>query len=101
MIDLLVIHTARLDACRDWYRDALGLDPVREQHGDGPVHYAVTLPDGTVVELYPAGRRPPTGRLRIGLTLPAAPDRPPGERQLTDPDGRTVVLTTRAEPPTG
>lgn len=98
MISLLVIYTHQIDACRDWY-EALGLDLVREQHGNGPVHYAATLPGGAVVELYPAGQRPPTGRVRLGLTLPANSRFPTGHRVLTDPDGRRVALTTTETDP--
>lgn len=87
-IDLLVIYTNRLDECRDFYA-GLGLALVPERHGNGPDHYAATLADGSVLELYPATRRPETGYLRLGLT---APGRAPAT--LTDPDGRTVVLTT-------
>ncbi|MER7623023.1 VOC family protein [Streptomyces sp. NPDC126503] len=91
--DLIVLYTENLDACRDFY-SGLGLALVRERHGTGPVHYAATLAHGTVLELYPATRRPPTGYLRLGLTAPAgATSRPPGRHTLADPDGRTVVLT--------
>ncbi|MGW1144255.1 VOC family protein [Streptomyces sp. NPDC002454] len=93
MIDLMVIYTDRLDACRDFYAD-LGLVVIREQHGDGPEHYASTTLPGTVFELYPTSlRRPATGALRLGITLPHPPGRTPAHRTLTDPDGRTVVLT--------
>ncbi|MEU8778381.1 VOC family protein [Streptomyces sp. NPDC048606] len=94
IIDLAVIYTDRLDACRDFYA-GVGLDLVAERHGGGPEHYAATLADGGVLELYPAVRRPPTGYLRLGLTAPphAAGALPPGRHTLTDPDGRTVVLT--------
>ncbi|MEU9720047.1 glyoxalase/bleomycin resistance/dioxygenase family protein [Streptomyces sp. NPDC047976] len=90
-IDLLVIYTNRLDECRDFYA-GLGLALVPERHGNGPDHYAATLADGTVLELYPATRRPETGYLRLGL---------PGDssRTLTDPDGRTVVLTAPERSP--
>ncbi|MFJ6777644.1 VOC family protein [Streptomyces yangpuensis] len=93
-IDLLVIHTTRLEACRDFYA-GLGLDLVPEKHGNGPDHYAATFADGGVLELYPAARRPETGYLRLGLTAPphGAGGRPPGRHTLADPDGRTVVLT--------
>ncbi|RSS39770.1 VOC family protein [Streptomyces sp. WAC07061] len=84
-IDLLVIYTNQLEECRDFYA-GLGLVLVPERHGNGPDHYAATLADGTVLELYPATRRPETGYLRLGLTG----DSP---RTLTDPDGRTIVLT--------
>ncbi|MEU8526029.1 VOC family protein [Streptomyces sp. NPDC048629] len=93
-VDLLVIYTDRLEACREFYA-GLGLDLVPERHGGGPDHYAVTLADGGVLELYPATRRPATGHLRLGITAPArgSLDRAPGRHTLTDPDGRTVVLT--------
>ncbi|MFD8635464.1 VOC family protein [Streptomyces sp. NPDC059533] len=87
-IDLLVVYTNRLEECRDFYA-GLGLDLVPERHGNGPDHYAATLADGGVLELYPATRRPETGYLRLGLTVPTG-DFP---RTLTDPDGRTVVLS--------
>ncbi|MDT9681067.1 VOC family protein [Streptomyces sp. TRM76323] len=98
VIDLVVLYTTRLDDCREFYR-SIGLDLVREQHGTGPVHYAATLADGTVLELYPATRQPPTGPLRLGLTAPAT-DRPAGRHALTDPDGRTVILTLPEKNPT-
>ncbi|MFE7099598.1 VOC family protein [Streptomyces erythrochromogenes] len=93
-IDLLVIYTARLEECRDFYA-GLGLDLVPEKHGSGPDHYAAAFADGGVLELYPATRRPETGYLRLGLTVAAhrAAGRSAGRHNLTDPDGRTVVLT--------
>ncbi|MFD9081975.1 VOC family protein [Streptomyces erythrochromogenes] len=96
-IDLLVIYTARLEECRGFYA-GLGLDLVPEKHGDGPDHYAAVFADGAVLELYPATRRPETGYVRLGLTVAAhrAGDRPVGRHTLTDPDGRTVVLTVPA-----
>lgn len=93
--DLIVIYTDRLDACRAFY-SGLGLIFERERHGAGPAHFAATL-GSTVFELYPAGDQPPTGRLRLGLTLPAGPGRAPGHHTLTDPDGRTVALTVVAQ----
>ncbi|MGW7331266.1 hypothetical protein ACWGIU_22290 [Streptomyces sp. NPDC054840] len=94
ILELAVIYTTRLDACRDFYQ-GIGLDLVHERHGDGPEHYAAGLADGGVLELYPATSRPETGYLRLGLTAPpnAAGFLPPGRHVLTDPDGRTVVLT--------
>ncbi|MGW6538618.1 VOC family protein [Streptomyces sp. NPDC055051] len=90
-IDLVVIHTDRLEACRAFYA-GLGLSFVRERHGTGPEHHAAVLGDGAVLELYPANGRAPTGRLRLGFTAPAAAG-DAGRRVLTDPDGRTVVVT--------
>lgn len=69
ILELAVIYTTRLDACRDFYR-GIGLALVRERHGNGPEHYAATLADGGVLELYPATSRPETGYLRLGLTAP-------------------------------
>ncbi|MFG2894929.1 VOC family protein [Streptomyces sp. NPDC048248] len=97
IIDLAVIYTNQLDECRDFYA-GLGLDLVPEQHGNGPAHYAAVLAGGSVLELYPATNRPATGHLRLGLTAPAAgAPLPAGRHTLTDPDGRTVVLTIPEE----
>ncbi|WP_324603921.1 hypothetical protein [Streptomyces sp. NRRL S-241] len=99
ILELAVIYTTRLDACRDFYR-GIGLDVVTERHGNGPEHYAATLADGGVLELYPATGRPETGYLRLGLTAPpnGAGFLPSGRHTLTDPDGRTVVLTVADAP---
>ncbi|GIH28206.1 hypothetical protein Aph01nite_65160 [Acrocarpospora phusangensis] len=92
--DLIVIYTDQLEACRIFY-SGLGLMFAREQHGQGPEHYAAAV-GSTVLELYPSGDKPPTGRLRLGLTIHTADGLPlpPGQHILTDPDGRTVALTT-------
>jgi hypothetical protein len=104
-VDLLVVYTERLDECLA-FCTGLGLAFTEERHGTGPLHHAAVLDDGCVLELYPAGGRTPTGRFRLGLTTgaggtrpPGVPPRPPGRHPLTDPDGRTVVLTVR--PPGG
>lgn len=91
---LLVIYTERIDECRDFYA-RLGLDFARERHGTGPEHFAATLGDGTVVELYPAVGDQVTGRLRLGLAVAGHTLTPPltqGRRICTDPDGRVVDL---------
>ena len=85
-LNLLVVYTDRLAECRDFYSE-LGLGLVAEKHGDGPEHYAAVLADGAVIEFYPAGDRPPTGRLRLGLSVAGAQS-----RTVRDPDGRTVVV---------
>ncbi|MEO3973846.1 VOC family protein [Streptomyces sp. CAU 1734] len=94
-IDLIVIHTGRLEACHAFYT-GLGLNFAPERHGTGPDHWAAVLGDGAVLELYPAGDRPATGRLRLGLTASGG-SAAPGRHVLTDPDGRTVVLTVPGE----
>ncbi len=94
--NLLVIYTGQLEACREFYVE-LGLPLVREQHGSGPVHYAAELTGGLVIEFYPGHLDRATGRLRLGFTVIGG-DLEPGDHILTDPDGRTVVVTV---PPAG
>ncbi|MBB1260170.1 VOC family protein [Streptomyces alkaliterrae] len=92
MIDLLVLYTNNLDSAHAFYSD-LGLAFAKEQHGTGPEHYAAQLQNGAILELYPATpRRPANAGLRLGLTLPAG-TRAPGRRQMSDPDGRALILT--------
>jgi catechol 2,3-dioxygenase-like lactoylglutathione lyase family enzyme len=86
-----VLYSERVEACRDFYA-SLGLDLLREQHGGGPVHYAAELPDGLVLEIYPGSPGRSTGRLRLGLVVPATAQLPKGEHKVTDPDGRVVVV---------
>ncbi|MFF8314608.1 VOC family protein [Streptomyces lydicus] len=100
-IGLVVLYTERLEACRDFYA-GLGLTFQREQHGEGPEHYAAVLGEGVVFELYPASSaRPATGSLRLGLVVSAEdaaaarPAQPTGRRLVTDPDGRTVEVLVR------
>lgn len=88
---LVVIYTAALEQCREFY-SALGLELTREQHGHGPVHYAAVLPH-LVLELYPPKDGQTTGPLRLALHLEATPNHPPAQRQLKDPDGRTISTT--------
>lgn len=98
-INLVVIYTDRLEECRDFYA-GLGLRFVPEKHGSGPDHYAATLADGSVFELYPTGRRSATGYMRLGLDVPrGAGDLAAGRTTLTDPDGRTVVATVAEDVP--
>ncbi|MFE9423537.1 VOC family protein [Kitasatospora sp. NPDC006697] len=85
---LLVLYTARLEECREFYA-GLGLPLRPERHGGSPAHYAAELPGGLVLELYPAGPGRESGPVRLGFTVPGVTER----RLLTDPDGRTVELT--------
>ncbi|WP_323182732.1 glyoxalase/bleomycin resistance/dioxygenase family protein [Streptomyces sp. NBC_00347] len=94
-VSLLVLYTPRLEDCRRFYAE-LGLAFTAERHGRGPDHYAAVLPDGMVLELYPAGDDRLTGVLRLGLAVDASAARPPlapGRHRLVDPDGRTVEIT--------
>lgn len=100
-VSLLVLYTPRWEECRRFYAD-LGLAFTAERHGRGPEHYAAVLPDGMVLELYPARDDRLTGALRLGLAVDADVTRPPltpGRHRFTDPDGRTVEITAvgRAE----
>lgn len=92
---LLVIYTHQLDQCRDFYSQ-VGLPLVREQHGDGPVHYAAELNGGMVIEFYPGKPDRTTGRLRLAFTVTGG-DHAPGVHTLTDPDGRTVEVTVPSD----
>ncbi|MFD9829036.1 VOC family protein [Tsukamurella tyrosinosolvens] len=94
-LNYLVIYRSDPAASAEWYADALALRFTREQHGGGPVHYAATLDDGTVVELYSAGSRPVT-RTRIGLSVPDPYDVRPEASVITDPDGNTIAIEARA-----
>ncbi|WP_239375736.1 MULTISPECIES: VOC family protein [unclassified Frankia] len=101
-INLIVLYCSDVSACREFYR-TLGLVFERERHGSGPEHYAATLAGGAVLELYPAGGREVTGRIRIGLTIYHSDfDLPlePGNHVLRDPEGRTIDIhvAERTEP---
>jgi catechol 2,3-dioxygenase-like lactoylglutathione lyase family enzyme len=91
---LLVLYSSRLEECQGFYSD-LGLRFATEQHGQGPRHYAATLTDGAVFEIYPARPGRETGILRLGLAIigaAATPPLAPGRHLLTDPDGRTIDI---------
>ncbi|MEV4000804.1 hypothetical protein [Actinomadura sp. NPDC049753] len=92
---LTVIYTSRLEECRAFYA-GLGLDLRPERHGTGPDHFAAVLDDGAVFELYPAGAREPTGRVRLGFAAESGTTGlDPGRHLLHDPDGRAVEMTVK------
>jgi hypothetical protein len=68
-INLLVLRTSRLEDLRRFYSD-LGAKFQSEKHGNGPEHYAATISDDFVLELYPIldGAIPDNG-LRLGLKV--------------------------------
>jgi catechol-2,3-dioxygenase len=93
-VGLVVLYTEHLKELRRFYTD-LGLSFEEEQHGGGPVHYAATLPDGTVLELYPATTKRPASSVRLGLHISGqsvTPPLEPGQHVLTDPEGRAVEV---------
>jgi catechol 2,3-dioxygenase-like lactoylglutathione lyase family enzyme len=89
------------------FYSALGVRFKTERHGDGPDHYAATLNDDLVLELYPCpdGIVPDPG-LRLGLSVDdiwetlRILEQPSTPRQtqwglravVRDPDGRTIEL---------
>jgi len=112
-VTLIVIYVSDLDVCQAFY-EAFGLVFVREKHGEGPEHISTRVANGCLLELYPAGSRPPTWPFRFGLAVPAAVFAHhlsregvfvsaaaviagylsgAGELALRDPDGRVVVLS--------
>jgi catechol 2,3-dioxygenase-like lactoylglutathione lyase family enzyme len=68
-LNLLVLRTPRLEDMRTFY-SALGARFESERHGNGPEHYACTLVDDFVLELYPCvdGAMPDSG-LRLGVSV--------------------------------
>jgi hypothetical protein len=50
-LSLLVLRTARIDACLVFYQ-RLGLAMVEEKHGKGPINYSSSS-NGITVEIYP------------------------------------------------
>ncbi|MGW1839612.1 VOC family protein [Streptomyces sp. NPDC002067] len=93
-IALMVIYTDHLEESREFYGQ-LGMSFEREQHGRGPIHYAATFPDGTVLELYPATERRPVTSARLGFHVDGqgmTPPLEPGRHVVQDPDGRAVEL---------
>lgn len=112
VISLLVIRCADIERSRSFY-SLLGLDFVSECHANGPLHYAATLADGTVFELYPTDVHRAVGGVRIGFSMADmgacierlesagvvtihASHRDDGARVVVvdDPDGNRVELTS-------
>lgn len=105
-INLLVLRTSKLEELRGFYEN-LGANFQKEKHGNGPEHYAATLADGFVLEIYPIRDGAISdNNLRIGLKVDdiekalglldqaATPKQSPwGLRAIVrDPDGRTIEL---------
>lgn len=105
-LNLLVLRTPRLEDMRRFY-SALGARFHCERHGNGPKHYAATLGDDFLLELYPCGDGSmPDPGLRLGVMVDnigealrsigqsVAPRHTQwGLRAVVrDPDGRAVEL---------
>ncbi|WP_203030038.1 VOC family protein [Frankia nepalensis] len=94
MIGLFVVYYDDISACLDFY-GKLGMSFARERHGSGPEHYAAALAGGVVFELYPAGKRGATGRIRLGVTVRRDEidfTLEAGHHVLRDPEGRAVDI---------
>jgi hypothetical protein len=98
-LSLVVLRCSDLEASRAFY-ELLGLSPVREQHGDGPVHYSLSA-GSTTIELYPSLGKS-TSDLRIGISTPNLSEvrqrleqsRSVGRHLVVvDPDGHVIELS--------
>lgn len=104
----VVLSARDLLATKAFY-EVLGAVFVEEQHAKGPVHYAVTFLDGTVVEIYPLRKPAEQGfaeprrmgwvvldREDVFARLAQAGYMPSrslgGAYEVRDPDGRVVEL---------
>lgn len=112
-LNLIVIRARNPAEARTLY-EALGLRFQREQHGNGPDHFAAVLGQ-QVFEIYPATDEQPVSSLRLGFrvrsvsaaieaataagaTVVREPrDSADGEQRavLQDPDGRKIELSGR------
>ena len=93
-ISSLVLYTVQPEACRDFYA-AFGLPFMTWNKVGWPTTYATLLPNGTVLEMCPAGEEAATGPIRLGLTINGAAAKPQlaaGRHEFTDPDGRIVAV---------
>lgn len=58
---VLYVPPPTLDLAARFYGALLDVEPVREQHGPGPVHWSISSRlTGLTIEVYPAINRPPT-----------------------------------------
>lgn len=115
VLQFIVLRTSRTESVLAFYR-ALGLAFAVEKHGRGPRHHACDL-GGLVLEIYPRGAGETDAvqdGMIIGLRIPSIEDAlaalaaagfrpplgasPPGAGRplaanVTDPDGRKVILS--------
>jgi lactoylglutathione lyase len=110
-LNLLVLRCANIERSKSFY-EIFGMAFVKQQHGNGPVHYAFEQPDG-IFELYPSEGGAPdqtglgfvTGDLEGLHMLLRRNQFAPREIRNTelgrmfvvrDPDGRRVEVKARA-----
>lgn len=87
-LNLLVLRCKDLQASKRFYED-LGIQFEKEQHGNGPIHYAAVF-SGFVFELYPAETQA-TDYTRLGFSSTQFAE----SIVLTDPDGRKVEISPK------
>ncbi|MDN3525602.1 VOC family protein [Halomonas sabkhae] len=105
-LNLLVLRCQALEVSRRFY-ERLGFRFVKEQHGDGPIHYA-SQEAGMVFELYPLLEGDVADHTRLGFSVPNLEEIVPHIETMTrhsilgevvhiarDPDGRKVELIER------
>ncbi|WP_275287177.1 VOC family protein [Halomonas elongata] len=106
-ITLLVLRCQALEVSKRFY-ERLGFRFVKEQHGDGPIHYA-SQEAGMVFELYPLREGESVDNTRLGFSVPNLGEilanlETVNRRTIADemvyiaqdPDGRKVELRERA-----
>lgn len=101
----IVLHSSDIHQLRSFYENLLGVQFKEEKHGDGPKHYACSLENGFLMELYPLKARvlPPDPSLIFNVhNLETTLERmklPPEKivaldygARIADPDGRKIIL---------
>lgn len=56
-LKFITIRCTNIEESRKFYEEVVGLKFEKEKHGNGPEHYAATLDNGIVFELYPTLKR--------------------------------------------
>ena len=64
---LVVIRVPDIDRASEFYR-LLGIDLIKDRHGNGPVHYCAEL-EGFVFEIYPSAHDDQKDLPRLGFVV--------------------------------
>ena len=109
-LNLIVIRSSNLQKSERFYQ-AIGLQFIQEQHGNGPIHLVAKV-GGTVFEIYPRGKGNDSTMTRLGFgvesltavisaleAIEVPVSHPPFQDQFglravfIDPDGHKVEIT--------
>jgi lactoylglutathione lyase len=109
LLSLVVLQSSNIEAAKEFYSQ-LGLCFVKEQHGQGPAHFAAKM-GSLVLEIYPCQGSQAPSPLRLGFRIESvdetlahlrshgvnivreAHDSPWGRRAVvSDPDGNRIEL---------